>query len=269
MTSPSNEERRVRLRLHYDGTDFYGWQVQPEVRTVQRELEAAVSRLTDRPTRVMAAGRTDRGVHAIGQVASAVVPRKWTAAALRKSLNAVLPRDIWVAEAVEAPMDFHARYDAIARRYVYRIGTVDDVRSPFRRRWCWPVPEPPDAELLRLAAEPLVGNHSFASFAKSGQPERGERCIVHGARWRAWGRRGLELEITANRFLHHMVRYLVGTMVDIGRGRRPLDEMEGLLAGRNGLVTSEPAPPEGLYLARVYYTADELERESATDEDLP
>src|SRR5687768_16239336 len=128
--------RRVKLTLQYDGAGFFGWQVQPGVRTVQAELEAALSRLTDGSVTVIAAGRTDRGVHATGQVASALVPEKWTPAALLRSLNAILPPDIWIMLATEVQNSFHARYDAVARSYTYRVGTSAEAASPFRRRWC-------------------------------------------------------------------------------------------------------------------------------------
>jgi len=256
-------ERRIKLTLHYDGSDFFGWQVQPGVRTVQSELEAALSRLADRPISAIAAGRTDRGVHATGQVASALMPARWSATSLRRSLNAILPGDVWVAEAEDVPAAFHARYDAVAREYRYRIGTVDAAHSPFHRRWCWPVPDPLEPDVLDACAARLGGDQSFRAFAKSGQPERGERCVVHRAAWRPWAELGLELRIGANRFLHHMVRYLVGTMVDIARARRPLADMDSLLTNEDGVGTSPPAPPEGLFLTRVYYSQDEIEREGA------
>jgi tRNA pseudouridine38-40 synthase len=259
----------MRLTLQYDGGGFFGWQAQPDVRTVQTELEAMLSRLADRPVTVLAAGRTDRGVHATGQVASAVVPGRWTAATLRRALNALLPADLWVASAAEVPLSFHPRYDAVARAYVYRVGTTARASSPFRRRWCWPLRDRLDPAVLEEAAASLPGEHSFRAFAKAGQPERGERCTVLRARWTAWDSTGLQFRITANRYLHHMVRYLVGTMVDAARGRRPASDMAALLAGGTGLETSPPAPPEGLFLSRVYYTPDDLELEEATDEDLP
>ncbi len=250
--SSERPERRIKLTLHYDGAGFMGWQVQPGARTVQSELEAALFRLADQTIPVIAAGRTDRGVHATGQVASALVPARWTAAALRRALNAILPDDIWVAAATEVPAAFHARYSATARSYLYKVGTMDDALSPFERRWCWPLRDALDQELLNDAAAQIVGRRSFRAFAKTGQPERGEMCDVHASSWRAWTH-GMAYEITANRFLHHMVRYLVGTMVDVARGRRPLSELVALLQNEAGLEMSAPAPPEGLFLARVHY----------------
>ena len=263
------DEHRLRLTLHYDGSGFAGWQVQPERRTVQSELEAALERLTKRATRVVAAGRTDTGVHATGQVVGIVVPQRWEPQELRRALNAVLPRDIWVAEASVAPADFHARYHAVARGYVYRLGTADAARSPFMRRWCWPLEQPVSLEVLNDAAARTVGNHSFLAFAKVGQAHRGDRCIVHRAEWRATSDATATFHVVANRFLHHMVRYLVGTMVDIAHGRRPATHIDALLDGKPGLIMSKPAPPQGLFLSRVYYEpaewADDNEEWSAGD----
>lgn len=243
---------RLQLTLQYDGAGFHGWQYQPELRTVQGELEAALSRLADQRRTVVGSGRTDTGVHALGQVASVDMPRRWTAERLHRALNAVLPRDIWIEEVHRVRADFHPRYDALRRSYEYRVGTAARARSPFHRGWCWPVGEALDRHLLDRATEVLEGDHSFRAFAKTGQPERGERCTVYAAAWDDW-ELGLRFRITANRYLHHMVRYLVGTLVDVARGRRPLDDVAALLAGRDGLETSPPAPPEGLFLARVEY----------------
>lgn len=244
--------RRIKLTLQYDGAGFMGWQVQPGARTVQSELEAALSRLADQPVSTIAAGRTDRGVHATGQVASALVPAKWTGAALRRALNAILPDDIWIADAEEVPLAFHARYDAIARSYVYRIGTAPAAWSPFHRRWCWPLRETLDLRVLNEAAAVIIGRHSFKAFAKAGQPERGEYCEVQVSEWHEW-EQGAEFRVRANRFLHHMVRYLVGTQVDIARGRRNIGDLRAMLDGVPGIETSPPAPPEGLYLSGVEY----------------
>ena len=246
--------RRVRITLHYDGTGFHGWQVQAGVRTVQEELERALERLTTEPVRASAAGRTDAGVHATGQVVSADVPAKWHPAELRRALNAVLPSDVWVEAAVDAAPDFHARFSAADRSYEYRVGTADLAGSPFYNRVCWMPEEPLDRLLLDRCAVLLPGEHSFRAFAKTGQEARGERCIVHDAKWWEWPPVGIAFRIRANRFLHHMVRYLVGTMVDVARGRRPLDDMRLLLENDGSVRTSPPAPPNGLVLVGVGYT---------------
>ena len=262
--------QRIKLTLHYDGTDFHGWQVQPERRTVQGELDAALSRLADQPIRSIAAGRTDAGVHAVGQVASVAMPESWTAPELQKSLNALLPNDVWVARSEPVPAEFHALRSATARGYVYRVGTGAGARSPFPLRWSWPVEGPLDRAVLDRCAETLVGSHSFRGFAKSGQPERGYRCTVHVARWTDWPG-GLEFRVVADRFLHHMVRYLVGTMIDAATGRRPESDVARLLdeSDEETLVTSPPAPASGLFLARVYYNDESPNPEGPEHEDLP
>lgn len=269
------EPPRIRLTLHYDGSGFHGWQVQPGVRTVQGELDAVLSKLADRPITSIAAGRTDTGVHATGQVASVAMPEKWTPSSLERSLNALLPPDIWASEVASVPPAFHARYSATARGYIYRVGTTPAARSPFRQPWCWPVADPLDRGILDAAAGAVRGEHSFRGYAKSGQPERGYRCTVGVSRWTEWSG-GVEYRVVANRFLHHMVRYLVGTMVDAARGRRPVEDVAGLLDearlnpdSGDGLETSPPAPPAGLFLTRVYYDQEQPNPEGPENEDLP
>ena len=258
----------MRLTLHYDGSGFYGWQLQPGVRTVQGEIEAGLAQLCGARVAVIAAGRTDRGVHATGQVASADVPGKWQPADLQRALNAILPDDIWIQAVAETAADFHARYSACARGYVYRVGTRPEARSPFLRRWCWPLGRALAPNLLAAAAQEFVGTHSFRAFAKAGQPERGELCTVQRAEWRSWGDVGYSYHVVANRFLHHMVRYMVGTMIEVARERRPLSDIARLLRNEPGVETSPPAPPEGLFLQRIYYDPHELDTED-TDEIFP
>lgn len=249
---------RFRLTLHYDGSEFLGWQLQPRGRTVQGELEATLERLTGARRPVLAAGRTDTGVHATGQVAAVTLPSRWTEGELHKALNALLPGDIWVEEVRIVPSGFHPRYDAVARSYRYQLGLVPQAGSPFHRRWCWPLRRELDVDLLHRGAGLILGEHSFRAFAKSGQEERGERCRVAQAEWSSWDRLGVAFHITADRFLHHMVRYLVGTLVEVARGRRALGEMDELLSERETpLETSPPAPPQGLFLVRVHYPGDE------------
>jgi tRNA pseudouridine38-40 synthase len=263
------KDKRFKLILQYDGSGFHGWQMQHEERTVQGELEAALERLTNARRPVIGSGRTDRGVHATGQVAVASLPGNWQPEKLEKALSAVLPKDIWIESVELASPDFHPRYDAVKRTYVYHLGISAESASPFHRRWCWPLAKPTDVSLLQSAADVIVGEHSFKAFAKSGQPERGDRCNVFEARWDPWEKLGLTLRISANRFLHHMVRYLVGTMVDIARRKRPLEDLQPLLEEPDcGLLTSPPAPPTGLFLHHVTYPAhpSALERGSPLTE---
>jgi tRNA pseudouridine38-40 synthase len=250
-------ERTVQLVLHYDGSGFSGWQRQPEQRTVQGVVEQALERLCGQPTAALGSGRTDAGVHARGQAVGVRVPEKWTPDALRRALNAILPEDVWVATAHEMRPEFHARYSATARRYSYYVGTDDAAHSPFRRRTEYPFDFPLDKTALRAAAEPLVGAHSFRAFAVKGTaPDSDEHhCDVRVARWEDRPG-GLVFEIEANRFLHHMVRFLVGTMLDVASGRRPLDDVTKLLDATDNQDVSAPAPANALFLDAVKYPAE-------------
>lgn len=249
----SQQTKRIALTVQYDGGPFYGWQLQSDRRSVQGELERVLERLFTRPARVRGSGRTDRGVHATGQVASVDAPLQWTPSELRRGMNALLPQEVWIAHAAEVGTDFHPRYAAIERSYIYRIGIADEAASPFHGRWCWPIRRAPDVEAMLDDTQALIGDHSFLAFAKAGQEHRGDRCIVRHAGWEEWGELGLEFHVTANRFLHHMVRYLVGTLVEIGIGRRPPSDIAKLLNQEPTLRTSPPAPPEGLFLSAVRY----------------
>jgi len=251
--------RSVQIVLHYDGADFSGWQRQPGERTVQGVLEAAVSRLCGAPVTVVGAGRTDAGVHARGQAAGLRVPEKWGASALRRSMNAILPDDVWIAAAFDMRDEFHPRYSAISRSYSYYVGTDDLASSPFRRTHELPWRKPLDLNRLSAAASVIVGEHSFRAFAVKGTaPERDDhRCKVARAAWRAREEGcGLAFDIQADRFLHHMVRFLVGTMLEIGEGRRDVSVMNELLGRDENSLASPPAPPNALFLERVEYPDD-------------
>ena len=249
--------RSVQLVLHYDGAGFSGWQRQPGERTVQGVLEAAASRLCGAPIAVVGAGRTDAGVHARGQAAGLRVPEKWSALALRRSMNAILPDDVWSAAAFDMRDEFHPRYSAVSRSYSYFVGTDDLASSPFRRTRELVWKKPLDFERLSQAARSIEGEHCFRAFAVKGTaPDRDEhRCAVSRAGWRE-RQGGLAFDIEADRFLHHMVRFLVGTMLDIGEGRRDVSVMKELLAQDDNSQVSQPAPPHALFLERVDYPPD-------------
>ncbi len=249
--------RTVQLVLHYDGSAFAGWQRQPNERTVQGELEQVLARLTGSHVAALGAGRTDAGVHARGQAVGVRVPERWSAANLRRALNALLPRDIWVAAAHEMRSDFHARYSATARRYSYYVGTDEESKSPFRRHTEWPFARALDRELLDRATSVIIGDHCFIAFAVRGTaPERdNHRCTIHSAAWRERPG-GLVFEIEANRFLHHMVRFLVGTLVEIAARKRDANAIEQLIVASTNEEVSPPAQPHGLFLDRVAYPSD-------------
>jgi tRNA pseudouridine38-40 synthase len=249
--------RSVQLVLHYDGARFSGWQRQPDGRTVQGVLEAAVSRLCGAPVAIVGAGRTDAGVHARGQAAGARVPQKWNALALRRSMNAILPDDVWIAAAFDMRDDFHPRYSAVSRSYSYYVGTDDFASSPFRCPYELVWKKSVDRERMASAAEALIGEHCFRAFAVKGTaPERDDhRCTVARASWRERDG-GLVFQIEADRFLHHMVRFLVGTMLEIGEGKRAPGELAELLRQNDNSQVSPPVPPHALFLERVEYPKD-------------
>lgn len=250
--------RRLRATVHYDGGGFHGWQLQPDVRTVQGSIEETLAGLLPDAVRIDAAGRTDRGVHATGQEIGFPAPPDWEVDEMRRALNALLPSDVWIETCSEAGREFHPRFDAHARRYLYLVAAGPDAASPLRRGRVWQLGARPDASRLREAAALLPGERSFEAFAKSGQPERGVRCRIEEAGWSRTPLGDLAFRVIADRFLHHMVRYLVHTMVEIGLDRRAPDAMERLLSGvgeGDGPRPPAPAPAEGLYLTGVRYDA--------------
>ena len=252
--------RTFLATLHYDGTSFVGWQRQPAGRSVQTEFEGVLDRLFERRTVAHAAGRTDAGVHAIGQGVSFSAPAKWNELTLRRALNALLPRDCWVQSVHPMQPGFHARKSALSRRYRYDIGTDDGCASPFRRDFEWALGRPLDLESLQTSARTILGEHDFRAFAaKADKPHH--RCRLSLAEWevRSEGR-GLSFWVESDRFLHHMVRMLVGTMVDIGLGRRPIEDMKTLLHRADNAGTSPPAPAHGLYFVAAIYPPELFDR---------
>jgi tRNA pseudouridine38-40 synthase len=245
--------RTFLATLHYDGTGFVGWQRQPAGRSVQSEFERVLERLFGRRTVAHAAGRTDAGVHAIGQGVSFSAPAKWDESPLRRALNALLPRECWVQSVHAMHPGFHARKSALTRRYRYDLGTDEGSASPFRRGFEWALSRPVDVESMRQGTRAILGEHDFRAFAAKGDKPH-YRCHISRAEWepRRDGR-GVSLSIEADRFLHHMVRMLVGTLVDVGLHRRPADDMGMLLERRDNAATSPPAPPQGLYFVAATY----------------
>lgn len=252
----SDDRASFLLITHYDGGAFSGWQRQPAVRTVQGEMERALAVICGESVTALGSGRTDAGVHARGQAVGVRVAHKWSAEALRRAINSKLASDVWVAAAFAMDPAFHPRFSAERRRYQYVVGTDREAMSPFRRRTEWPIGRPIDLALLEAEAAALPGEHIFRAFAVQGTaPESDDhRCRITLARWQARAG-GVAFEIEANRFLHHMVRFLVGTMVDVGLGRRPAGAIGALLSAPDNRSTSTPAPPEGLFLEQVQYPA--------------
>jgi tRNA pseudouridine38-40 synthase len=269
MVPPSSS--RIAFTVHYDGSAFHGWQLQRDHVSVQGELERVFSRLFDRPGRVIGSGRTDRGVHATGQVAAVDAPDRWTAAALRRAANSLLPASIWIESAEAVSPRFHPRFDAVSRTYHYYLGVADRSGSPFHAPWCWPLRRPVRRGLLEAATPGIVGDRSFRAFAKAGQEERGDRCVVTEAVWSDWSDLGVVFRVSANRFLHHMVRYLVGTLVEIATEGRSPEDLRRLLENEPGIQTSPPAPASGLFLTGVRYPPGAysgVAREAGPDSDV-
>ncbi len=251
--------RTFLATLHYDGTGFVGWQRQPAGRSVQAEFERVLERIFGRHMAAHAAGRTDAGVHSVGQGVSFTAPAGWTEESLHRALNALLPGDCWVASVHPMLAGFHARKSAVSRRYRYDIGTDQASASPFRRRFEWALRRPLDFALLQSSAERLRGEHDFKAFAAKGDKPH-HRCRLLLSRWEHRpDQRGVSYQVEADRFLHHMVRMLVGTMVEIGLGRRPLDDIDVLLMRQDNSETSSPAPPQGLYFSAVTYPPELFE----------
>jgi tRNA pseudouridine38-40 synthase len=248
------DPRPILLVTQYDGGRFAGWQRQPAARTVQGDMEAVLAKLCGTSIPAVGAGRTDAGVHAHGQGVGVRVPAKWTPATLRRAMNALLPDDIWVAEAHRMTPEFHPRRSATARRYGYLVGTDEAALSPFRRRYEWAVRHPLDADALHGEAQAVLGEHTFRAFAvaHTAPVDDHHRCVIQHA---AWVPRdgGWVFEVQANRFLHHMVRFLVGTMIDVAQGRRPRGTLARLLVAPDNAETSAPAPARGLSLRAVTY----------------
>lgn len=266
----------IRLRLAYDGTRYAGWQVQPRHVTVQGVLEAAIEKLTGERIRVLAAGRTDSGVHALGQVANfrttfPIPPEKW-----RPALQALLPDDVVVLESDEVPEDFHATFSAKRKRYRYVIynSIVDD---PFVRPFSWRISQPLDAAAMHAAGQQLVGTHDFRSF-ESDWPNKAtsvrtvtELTVRRCPGWEVYMPRSvfqpprdaakdvsdppfLCLEIEADGFLYNMVRAITGTLVYVGRGTWTAADVLHALQAQQRAVAGGTAPAQGLFMVRVDYT---------------
>jgi tRNA pseudouridine38-40 synthase len=242
-----------RLTLEYDGTDFAGWQVQAgSCRTVQGALEAAIARVTGQTVRVAGASRTDAGVHAEGQVASARIETALAAAELQSALNGTLPSDAAVVEASRVPEDFHARYSAKGKLYSYRVWNHPS-RSPLRRTRTYWVARPLDVAAMSCAARELIGRHDFAALQGSGSEVESSIRTIAALRIEQESSPELVFWVEGDGFLRHMVRNLVGTLLEVGWGRRSSESMIELLASGDRRMAGPTAPAGGLALIRVFY----------------
>jgi tRNA pseudouridine38-40 synthase len=243
--------RTLRLDVAYDGTSFHGWQIQPELRTVQGVLEEALSEVLQESVRLTGAGRTDAGCHARGQVASFTSATRLPAGSIAAMLRRHLPDDLQVLASREVAAGFDARRSAQARRYAYRLL---DHRDVLLERMAWHPRRSLDAARLGVAVRPLEGEHDCAAFAASGGTGT-TVCRVHRASWRRW-ESGLQLDLVANHFLYHMVRNVVGTALKVMRCADPAAAMRAILESRSRSKAGPTAPPEGLCLEQVFYPAE-------------
>lgn len=243
--------RRVLLVVQYDGTGYHGFQRQPGLPTVQQELERALSELLGEDVAITGAGRTDAGVHALGQTATFETDRPIPTERIAGALTCLLPDAVSVVSATEVPAHFHPRYDAVGKLYAYRI-LNRELPSPFIGRYAWHVPEPLDVGLMRDGAQHLLGTHDFVAFSSSGgsvadtvrelrrlDVERQDELV--------------EIRAEAGGFLYMMMRRIVGTLVEVGRGRLAVEEVGLILAGRDRRRVPLVAPPQGLSLIKVIY----------------
>ena len=241
--------RTLKLVIEYDGTEFVGWQTQANGRSVQEEIEKVLTSVLQEPVSVIGAGRTDSGVHARGQVGSFATATSMSATAVRSALNGLLPEDIYIAAVEEAPDGFHARYSARERFYRYYISFAP---SAINRRYEWYVKYDLHVAAMNRIASSILGEHDFESFCKYAADVDHYRCTLLESRWvESPGK--VTYEIRGNRFLHGMVRALVGTMVDIGRGYTPEEAFPSIMEARDRRRAGMAAPPHGLFLEEVVY----------------
>ena len=242
--------QNFKLIIQYDGTDFHGWQIQPKGRTVQGDIENALSIIyPNEKITLTGAGRTDAGVHALGITANVKLPPKLSSNKLLQALNGNLNQDVRIDSAEVVDDDFHARFSATAREYEYRFIKLF---SPVTRNYTTPLKWEIDKKLLNKCAELLPGKQDFTSFCKETAEVDNKICTVFNAYWDV-SREMLIFKIKANRFLQHMVRYLTGTMMEVARGRYALSDFNSLLRNKKTKAVVVRAPAKGLFLNKVYY----------------
>ncbi len=254
--------RNIKLVLEYDGAGYQGWQRQKRGKTVQAALEDCILRLTGRKAVLRGAGRTDAGVHALGQVASFRTASELDTATIKRALNALLPPDIRVRSASEAAEDFHPRFSPGRKTYRYLIANAD-FASPFISRYVWRVPQRLDVDVMKRAARHFVGEHDFRAFMGSGSSVKGTVREVYrvrveelrsvaflGANMRG---RFIRITVSGNGFLRHMVRNIVGTLVEVARGKISPGQVGGILASGDRRKAGPTAPANGLFLQGIVY----------------
>jgi tRNA pseudouridine38-40 synthase len=244
--------RNIKLLIEYDGTNYQGWQVQPKGPTIQGILEEKVGLLTGESVQLFGSGRTDSGVHALGQVAHFKTQNRMDIRTIQRALNSLLPPDIVIQKIEEVDEDFHARKHSKSKVYEYRI-LNRNLRSAFHRGYVWYIPQKLNLTEMKKATQSLIGKHDFSSFRSVGTPTRTAVRRVRRAEWKK-GRDGLiRFEIEANGFLKQMVRAIVGTLVEIGKGKMKAVEFRKILDSKDRKEAGPTAPAQGLFLKEVKY----------------
>lgn len=241
--------KNIKLIIEYDGSAYAGWQFQPKQRTIQGELENALKKLTSTKITLYGAGRTDAGVHARGQTANFLVTHHLPVKKYRDALNFYLPGDIRILQAEEIPLDFHARFDAVYRQYRYEIGLEKSALYGGRR---WEIDCHLDIQLLNEAAGHILGEHDFTTCCVVSSQKENNRCLVYASHWRQ-KESALSYDITADRFLHSMIRSLVGLMVETARGGITIKRFKEILRSGDHAAIRKVAPARGLYLIEIGY----------------
>ena len=246
-----------KLTIQYDGTDFHGWQVQDNDRTIQGELERVIGTLEDAEVKVIGSGRTDAGVHAEGQIANVVLARPFTPDRLRNAINGNLWRDIRIMKVEEAPNEFHARFSAVSKTYLYRIVNAP-VMSPFLRRFALHESRPLDVGAMTAASRFLLGEHDWTAFSSARSDGEGRvrtvsDCVIETHGDERAGAAVIEFRISANGFLRYMVRSIVGTILEVGRGEKDSDTIQTAIITGDRSLAGKTAPAHGLTLFRVKY----------------
>ncbi|HYO82923.1 MAG TPA: tRNA pseudouridine(38-40) synthase TruA [Bryobacteraceae bacterium] len=246
--------RRIRLVLSYDGTDYHGWQVQPGLPTVQGVLESAFLEIEKSPVKIEGSGRTDAGVHARAQIAAVTIKNPIPPANLRKALNRLLPGDIRVLDVAEVAPNFHPRFDALSKTYEYRIWRGETM-PPFERRWALHHPFPADDHAFMRSAPLFMGEHDFSVFAAADETDSLGRSKVRTIFSSAAEKKGdlLIYRVNGSGFLKHMVRNIVGTLLEAAKGNADADRIRYMLTAPPGVRANPMAPARGLWLIRVFY----------------
>jgi len=245
-------EKNFKLTLEYDGSNYHGWQRQTDDLTIQETIEAAVEKMTGKPAKLIGSGRTDAGVHALGQVANFHCNTSLTPDVFQRGLNSLLPEDIVITSCTSIAHDFHARYSAVAKTYAYRILNRKLPRA-VGRRYAWWIKKPLDKEAMASAVSYLIGSNDYKAFEAVGSPRRDTIRQVTDATLEDACDGVLVFSISADGFLRYMVRNIVGTLVEVGIGKRRPEDMKRILGSRDRSLAGPTAPAHGLFLVAVDY----------------